>query len=285
MIDLWFTEKHSEGAKFSIHVKKHLYSAKSPFQQIDFFESEEFGKFFTLDGIMMANEKDEFIYHEMITHVPLASNPLIKKVLVIGGGDGGTVRELTKYTSLEEIHMVEIDEMVVKACREYLPITACKLDDPRVKLYFEDGLAFVKTKKDEYDLILVDSTDPIGPGEGLFSKEFYENCFEALTKNGILINQHESPYYPFNVREMKRAHNKIKDIFPISEVYQFHMPTYPSGHWLFGFASKGTNPLKFDAKKWNDLKLETKYYNTEIHSASFALPNYVKDLLANSDEE
>ena len=117
------------------------------------------------------------------------------------------------------------------------------------------------------------------------SKEFYENCFEALTKNGILINQHESPYYPFNVREMKGAHNKIKDIFPISEVYQFHMPTYPSGHWLFGFASKGTNPLKFDAKKWNDLKLETKYYNTEIHSASFALPNYVKDLLANSDEE
>ena len=172
MIDLWFTEKHSEGAKFSIHVKKHLYSAKSPFQQIDFFESEEFGKFFTLDGIMMANEKDEFIYHEMITHVPLASNPLIKKVLVIGGGDGGTVRELTKYASLEEIHMVEIDEMVVKACREYLPITSCKLDDPRVKLYFEDGLAFVKTKKDEYDLILVDSTDPIGPGEGLFSKEF-----------------------------------------------------------------------------------------------------------------
>ena len=181
--------------------------------------------------------------------------------------------------------MVEIDEMVVKACREYLPITSSKLDDPRVKLYFEDGLAYVKTKKNEYDLILVDSTDPIGPGEGLFSKEFYENCFEALTENGILINQHESPYYPFNVREMKRAHNKIKDIFPISKVYQFHMPTYPSGHWLFGFASKGVNPMEYNADKWNFLEIQTKYYNTDIHGASFALPSYVKQLLIDSDEE
>lgn len=285
MIDLWFTENHSKGAKFSIQVKKHLYSAKSPFQEIDFFDSEEFGRFFTLDGIMMANEKDEFIYHEMICHVPLASNPNIKKVLVIGGGDGGTVRELTKYNSIEEIHMVEIDEMVVKACLEYLPLTASKLNDPRLKLYFEDGLAFVKNKKNEYDLILVDSTDPIGPGEGLFSKEFYENCFEALTADGILINQHESPYYPFNVREMKRSHNKIKEIFPVAEVYQFHMPTYPSGHWLFGFASKGKKPLDYDADWWNKLGLKTNYYNTELHKGAFALPNYVKELLSKSNEE
>lgn len=285
MIDLWFTEKHSDGAKFSIQVKNHLYSEKSPFQQIDFFDSYEFGKFFTLDGIMMANEKDEFIYHEMITHVPMAANPLIKKVLVIGGGDGGTVRELTKYSSIDEIHMVEIDEMVVRACQKYLPLTAEKLEDKRVKLYFEDGLAYIKNTSNKYDLILVDSTDPIGPGEGLFSKEFYENCFNSLNDNGILINQHESPYYPFNVKEMKRAHNKIKDIFPISKVYQFHMPTYPSGHWLFGFASKGVDPLALESAKWNSLGIVTKYYNTDIHSASFALPNYVKDLLINSNEE
>ena len=285
MIDLWFTEKHSEGAKFSIHVKEHLYSEKSPFQQIDFFDSYDFGKFFTLDGIMMANEKDEFIYHEMITHVPLASNLDIKKVLVIGGGDGGTVRELVKYESIEQIDMVEIDEMVVNACKKYLPLTSSKLNDKRVNLFFEDGLLFIKNKKNVYDLILVDSTDPIGPGEGLFSKEFYENCFEALTKNGILINQHESPYYPFNVREMKRSHNKIKDIFPVSKVYQFHMPTYPSGHWLFGFASKGIDPLNCNSEKWNSLNLKTKYYNTNIHKASFALPNYVIELLSHSNDD
>ena len=279
-MELWYTEKHTDTVNFSIKVKKHFYSEKSPFQQIDFFESEEFGTFFTLDGLMMVNEKDEFVYHDMITHIPMATNPAIKRVLVIGGGDGGTIRELTRYNHIEHIDLVEIDEMVVRACQKYLPITAAKLDDPRVSLYFEDGLKFIQGKINEYDLILVDSTDPIGPGEGLFSEAFYIDCFNALTENGILINQHESPYYSSYAREMKRSHSKIEKIFPISKVYQFHMPTYPSGHWLFGFASKNLDPITdFQKETWETFGLETKYYNTNLHVGCFALPTFVKKML------
>jgi len=279
-MELWYTEKHTDTVDFSIKVQEHLYTAKSPFQQIDFFKSEEFGVFFTLDGLMMVNEKDEFIYHDMITHVAMATNPEIKRVLVIGGGDGGTVRELTRYSSLETIDMVEIDEMVVRACEKYLPITASQLNDERVSLYFQDGLEFIRGKEDAYDLILVDSTDPIGPGEGLFSEAFYKDCFKALSEKGILVNQHESPYYPNYAKEMKRSHNKIKNIFPISKVYQFHMPTYPSGHWLFGFASKALDPVEdFKPEKWKAFGLETKYYNTDLHKGSFALPTYVNEML------
>ncbi len=279
-MELWYTEKHTDTVDFSIKVKKHFYSETSPFQQIDFFESEEFGTFFTLDGLMMVNEKDEFVYHDMITHVAMATNPDIKRVLVIGGGDGGTVRELTRYPHIEKIDMVEIDEMVVRACEKYLPITASKLTEPRVSLYFEDGLKFIHGKENVYDLILVDSTDPIGPGEGLFSEAFYNDCYAALSENGILINQHESPYYPGYAREMKRSHSKIKKIFPVSKVYQFHMPTYPSGHWLFGFASKRLDPIKdFNPEAWSKLGLETKYYNTDLHLGCFALPTFVKKML------
>lgn len=283
-MELWYTEYHTETARFSIKVNKQLYSGQSEFQRIDVFESEEFGTFFTLDGLMMATEKDEFIYHDMIVHVPMATNPDIKNVLVIGGGDGGTVRELTRYETIESIHMVEIDKLVVDVCRKYLPQTSCKLDDPRVKLFFEDGLKYVRTKENTYDLIIVDSTDPFGPGEGLFTREFYGNCFKALNENGILVNQHESPYYEDDARAMKRAHKRIRELFPVCRVYQAHIPTYPSGHWLFGFASKKFDPLQFDEKAWNELGLATKYYNTEIHKGSFALPNYVLEMLANANE-
>ncbi len=279
-MELWYTEEHSENVRFSIKVEEQLYSAQSPFQRIDVFQSKEFGRFFTLDGLMMVTEKDEFIYHDMITHVAMATNPNIKKVLVIGAGDGGTVRELTRYSTIEHIDMVEIDKMVVDVCIKYLPQTACKLNDKRVNLLFEDGLKFVRTKTNEYDLIIVDSTDPFGPGEGLFTKEFYGNCFNALKEDGILVNQHETPYYDSYAKSMQRAHKRIKEFFPICRVYQAHIPTYPSGHWLFGFASKKYDPVKdLDAEKWNKLGLKTKYYNTDIHTGAFALPNYVIDLL------
>ncbi len=224
-MELWYTEEQTDEVRFSIKVKQHLYTGKSEFQDVDVFESEEFGKFLTLDGLMMVTEKDEFIYHDMITHVAMATKPDVKKVLVIGGGDGGTVRELTRYEHIEKIDMVEIDKLVVDISREYLPITASKLDDSRVTLYFEDGIKFVADTKEIYDLILVDSTDPIGPGEGLFTTEFYQNCFKILSDDGILVNQSESPYYDQFSHEMRRAHKKIKNIFPISKVYQFHMPT------------------------------------------------------------
>ncbi|HGM3508141.1 TPA: polyamine aminopropyltransferase [Clostridioides difficile] len=280
-MELWYTEEWTENVRFSIKVNKHLFEGKSQFQRIDVFDSDEFGKFLTIDGLMMVTYKDEFIYHEMITHVPMATNLDIKKALVIGGGDGGTVRELSRYPQIEKIDMVEIDKMVVDVSKEYMDICSCKLDDERVSLYFEDGVNFVKCAQDKsYDLIIVDSTDPIGPGEGLFSTDFYRDCYRVLTDDGILVNQSESPYFDFNAREMKRANKKLKEIFPISEVYQAHIPTYPSGHWLFGFASKKFNPIKNQDKDgWEKLNLKTKYYNSNIHLGSFMLPQYVKEML------
>lgn len=280
-MELWYTEEWTENVRFSIKVREQLYTAKTPFQQIDVFDSEELGRFFTLDGLMMVAEKDEFIYHDMIVHPAMCVNPDIRRVLVIGAGDGGTVRELTRYRTIEQIDMVEIDEAVVRTCQKYFPITAGKLTDPRVRLVFDDGLKFVTDAPEEaYDLIIVDSTDPIGPGEGLFTMAFYSNCCRALGPEGILINQNESPYFEADAKEMRRAYKKIKSVFPIAQAYQAHIPTYPSGHWLFGFASKKFDPIA-DAKPqvWEALGLRTKYYNTKLHCGAFALPNYVQELL------
>ena len=153
-------------------------------------------------------------------------------------------------------------------------------------LSFEDGLKFIRHCNNEYDLIIVDSTDPFGPGEGLFTKEFYGNCYKALKEDGIMVNQHESPFYDEDAFAMQRAHQRIVKSFPISRVYQAHIPTYPSGHWLFGFASKKYHPvLDFDAKRWNALGLKTRYYNANLHNASFALPNYVEELMEDVEEK
>ena len=156
-MEFWYSENHTESVRFSLKVKKELFNQQSDFQHVAIFETEEYGRALTLDGCLMVTEKDEFIYHDMIVHIPLATNSEIKKVLVIGAGDGGTIRELTRYESIEQIDMVEIDPMVVEACKEYLPQTACRLDDPRVHIYYEDGLKFVRRRVNEYDLILVDS--------------------------------------------------------------------------------------------------------------------------------
>lgn len=279
-MELWFSEAHTPDVKLSIKVDKQLYSGQSDFQRIDVFESKEFGRFLTLDGYMMLTEKDEFIYHEMITHVPMAVHPSAKKILVIGAGDGGVIRELTRYGNVECIDMVEIDSLVVDVCKKYLPGTACRFDDERVHLYFEDGLRFVRSKEQEYDIIIVDSTDPFGPGEGLFTKEFYGNCYKALKEDGIMVNQHESPFYESDAEACLRAHKRIVESFPISRVYQAHIPTYPSGHWLFGFASKKYHPVHdFDGVAWKMLGLQTKYYTPKLHVGAFALPAYVENLL------
>ena len=235
---------------------------------------------FSLWMIIDADRKDEPFYHEMITHVGMAVNPAITDVLVIGAGDGGTIRELTRYPGIRHIDLVEIDEDVISLCKAYLPQTACKLDDPRVHLRVEDGVKFVRQCENRYQLIIVDSTDPFGPGEGLFTREFYGNCFNALTADGIMLNQHESTFYDEYSDEMTRVHRTISDLFPIAMVYQSHIPTYPSGHWLFGFASKGFHPIDdLKADTWNALKLKTHYYNTDLHRGAFALPNYVKEQL------
>ena len=284
-MNFWFSENHTPNVKISIRVDRQLYSGKSEFQRIDVFDSPEFGRFLTLDGYMMLTEKDEFIYHEMITHVPMAVHPLVKKVLVIGAGDGGVIRELTRYPEIEHIDMVEIDPLVVEVCRKYLPKTACRLDDPRLSIHYEDGLKYVRFKENEYDLIIVDSTDPFGPGEGLFTREFYGNCYKALKEDGIMVNQHESPFYAEDAEACKRAHKRIVESFPISRVYQAHIPTYPSGHWLFGFSSRGVHPVRdLNPDWWNSLGLETRYYNTTLHKGAFYLPNYVQKLLEKVEE-
>ncbi len=279
-MELWYSEKHTEDVKFSIRVNRQLYSTQSKYQRIDIFESEEFGRFLVLDGYMMMTEKDEFIYHEMIVHPAMAVHPHIEKVLVIGAGDGGVVRELTRYGSIKHIDVVEIDEMVVEACKKYLPQTASSFSDDRVTLHYQDGLKFVRLYNNEYDLIIVDSTDPFGPGEGLFTKEFYGNCYKALKEDGIMVNQHESPFYENDAIAMQRAHKRIVESFPISRVYQAHIPTYPSGHWLFGFASKKYHPIEDqNANDWKKLGLKMRYYNSQLHVGSFALPNYVEEML------
>ena len=279
-MELWYTEKHTDSVKFSIQVDRQIYCGQSEFQRIDVFDSKEFGRFLTLDGYMMLTEKDEFIYHEMMVHVPMAVHPLVKRVLIIGGGDGGAIRELVRYATVEQIDLVEIDELVVEVCKKHLPQTACCFNDERVNLHFQDGLRYIRHCENEYDLIIVDSTDPFGPGEGLFTKEFYGNCYKALRDDGIMVNQHESAFYTNDAVAMQRAHKRIVESFLISKVYQAHIPTYPSGHWLFGFASKKFHPTEdLKAVKWNALGLKTRYYNTRLHTGAFALPNYVEEML------
>ena len=280
-MDLWFSEMHTDNVKLSIKVEKQLHSSVSEYQRIDVFESAEFGRFLTLDGYMMMTEKDEFIYHEMIVHTPMAVHPNVENVLLIGAGDGGACRELCKYKTIKNIDVVEIDKDVIEVCQKYLPQTACGFEDERVNIHIQDGLKFVRKCKDKYDLVIVDSTDPFGPGEGLFTKEFYGNCYKALKDDGIMVNQHESPFYEVDAIAMQRAHKRIVESFPISRVFQAHIPTYPSGHWLFGFASKKYLPVAdINAKEWNDLGIETDYYNTNLHKGAFYLPNYVWRALA-----
>ena len=279
-MELWYTDEHTDDVRFSMKASVQVASKKSAVQQIDILDTPAYGRVLVLDGGLMITEKDEFIYHEMITHVPMAVNPNVKNVLVIGGGDGGTVRELTKYKTIESIDLVEVDKDVVILAKKYLPFTSCKLRDKRVGVWFEEGLRFVRGKKAEYDLIIVDSSDPYGPAEGLFTREFYGTCFKALKDDGILINQHESPFYAAHQRSVRDAHRHIAVEFPVSTVYQCHIPSYPSGHWLFGFASKKYHPIEdMDAARWNKLGIRTRYYNTDLHRGAFALPNYVKDLL------
>lgn len=279
-MDLWFSEMHTDNVKLSIRIDKQLYSGQSDFQRIDVFESYDLGKVLVLDGFLMFTEKDEFIYHEMMVHVPMAVHPEVKKVLVIGAGDGGVIRELSGYKNIERIDLVEIDPMVVEVCKKYIPQTSLKMEDPRVHIYYEDGLRFTRRKDDYYDLIIVDSTDPFGPGESLFTKEFYGNSYKALKEDGIMVNQHESPFYPQDALACKRAHKRIVDSFPIARIYQAHIPTYPSGHWLFGFASKTYHPLKdLKEERWNERKLETKYYTTKLHLGAFYLPKYVEEIM------
>ncbi len=279
-MEMWFHDEHTDNVKLAIRVDYQVFSAQSEIQRIDVLESKEFGKILVVDGDLMLTEKDEFIYHEMISHVPMAVHPQVEKILVIGGGDGGVVRELAKYDTVEQIDVVEADPLLVEVCRKYFPQMACSLNDPRVHIYHEDGLRFIRSKSDAYDLIIIDSPNPFGAGEGLFTKEFYGNCFNALHEDGIMINQHESPFYKEEAFQCQRMHKRIVESFPISRIYQAHIPSYPSGHWLFGFASKRYHPTHdMDGIQWKLRGIQTKYYLPRLHEGVFALPAYVEELV------
>lgn len=279
-MEMWFHDEHTDNVKLAIRVDYQVFSAQSEIQRIDVLESKEFGKILVVDGDLMLTEKDEFIYHEMISHVPMAVHPQVERILVIGGGDGGVVRELAKYDTVEQIDVVEADPLLVEVCRKYFPQMACSLNDPRVHIYHEDGLRFIRSKSDAYDLIIIDSPNPFGAGEGLFTKEFYGNCFNALHEDGIMIKQHESPFYKEEAFQCQRMHKRIVESFPISRIYQAHIPSYPSGHWLFGFASKRYHPIHdMDGIQWKLRGIQTKYYLPRLHEGVFALPAYVEELV------
>ena len=284
-MDIWFSQMDTDNVKTSIRVDKQLFSAQSEYQRIDVFQSQEFGKMIVLDGEIIFSEADEFIYNEMVVHVPMAVHPDVKKVLIIGGGDGGVVRELIKYDTIEKIDVVEPDPLLVEVCRKYIPEIAASLTDERVQIFHEDGVKFIRSKGDAYDLIIIDSPNPFGAGEGLFTKEFYGNCYNALHEDGIMINQNESPFYTEEAFQCQRMHKRIVETFPICRVYQAHIPSYPSGHWLFGFASKKYHPLDdLDKVGWKLRGIRTKYYEPRLHAGVFALPVYVEELLEDVEE-
>lgn len=284
-MELWFSEFHTPDVKHSIRVDRHIYSHKSDYQQIDIFVTPEFGRVLALDGNVMLTERDEFIYDEMITHVPMSVHAGIRDVLVIGAGDGGVVRELARYERIRRIDLVEMDPEVINACRAYLPENASRLDDSRVHIYYDNALRFIRRCTEQYDLIIVDSTDPFGPSEGYFTREFYGICYNALREDGIMVNQQGSPFYKHDAEAMKRSHQRIASTFPISRVYQAHIPTYAAGYWLFGFASKKYHPVDdLDAEGWAALNLQTRYYTTKLHVGAFYLPAFLENMLREVEE-
>ncbi len=277
-MELWFSEYHLPGLRYSLKVKNFLYTGQSKYQRLDFFETYEFGKVFTLDGIVMLTEKDEFVYHEMMAHLPSLVHPAPKRALVIGGGDGGTIRELLKHESYESLDLCEIDKEVVDKCKIYFPETASKLDDPKVNLYFEDGIKFVQNKKNYYDIICVDSTDPIGPAVGLFKEDFYRMCYDALTDDGILIAQSESIWYHGDI--IKEVNKAFKKIFPEVKLAVASLICYQSGFWSFTLGSKKYNLLTdIDENRAKRIEATCKYYNLDIHKSCFYLPNFAKEFV------
>ncbi len=277
---IWFSQQDTDHVKHSMEVKQQLFSGQSDYQHIDVFDTPEFGKMIVLDNEIIFSEADEFIYNEMVVHVPMAVHPYVKNVLIIGGGDGGVAKTLIQYPEIERIDVVEPDEMFIEVSRKFFPETAKGFDDERVHIVNMDGLRFLRRASDAYDLIINDSTDPFGYSEGLFTKEFYGNCYRALHADGIMVYQHGSPFYDEDEAAFRAMHRKVYRSFPISRVYQASIPTCPAGYWMFGFASKKYHPLvDFDPVRWQQRGLKTWYYTTNLHRGAFMLPKYVEDIL------
>lgn len=274
-MELWYTEKQTERFGITAKIKRTLHTEKTEFQQLDMIETEEFGNMLVLDGMVMTTEKDEFVYHEMVAHVPLFTHPNPKHVLVVGGGDGGVIREVLKHPSVEKATLVEIDGKVVEYSKKYLPTIAGALDDERVDVQIADGFMHIAKSENEYDVIMVDSTEPVGPAVKLFEKGFYEGISKALKEDGVFVAQTDNPWFQQDL--IRNVYSDIKEIFPITRVYTANIPTYPSGLWTFTIGSKTKDPLEVSEDRFHDI--ETKYYTKDLHKAAFALPKFVADLL------
>lgn len=274
-MSIWYTEKHTPHAGITMEIRKSLYHGVSDYQTLDILDTYDFGKVFLIDNLIMLTERDEFVYHEMLTHVPLLSHPDPRNVLVIGGGDGGTVREVLKHQEVEEVVLVEIDRMVVEASLEYLPEISSGLTDPRVTIRYEDGVRFVDdAPKDRFDVILVDSTDPVGPAEALFGRDFFKACRRTLGEKGVFASQSESPF--FHLPFMVEVRGRIDGIFSQSGFYLASVTTYPGGTWSFLIGIRGTYDLTACRLK---PELSTRYYTPELHQASFSLPRFLLEAL------
>lgn len=279
MSNQFYKEITPAGFGIAIKIKEVLFSDNSPFQKVEIIDTDStLGKILTLDDLMMTTEGDEYFYHEMITHIPMMNHKEPKSVLVIGGGDGGTVREVLKHDTVEKVVLCEIDGMVIDACKKYLPTIACGLDNPKVEILVEDAIEYIKDKENEFDIVLIDSTDPMGPGEGLFTEEFYTNVKKSLKKGGIVAAQSESPVV--NKEEIKKMYTLLKKVFPITSTFTSPIPTYPGGYWAWAFCSEDVEPLSYiDEKRCEVITKSCKIYNKEYHLARFALPNFLKEML------
>jgi spermidine synthase len=274
-MELWYTEKQTPNLSYSCKISRTLHTERTEYQDLAVIDTLQFGKMLVLDGMVMTTEVDEFVYHEMITHVALNTHPNPKRVLVVGGGDGGAIREIIKHPLVEEAVLAEIDDRVVKVSQEYLPGIAGALTESRVTLAIGDGVEHVRQHKGKYDVILIDSTEPIGPAVGLFSREFYRDVYAALTDEGIMVAQSESPFVNRDVIQM--IHRNLAGVFPMKYLYLASIPTYPSGLWSFTLASKVHDPLRVDPA--NIRQLNTRYYSSDLHYGAFKLPKFVADLI------
>jgi spermidine synthase len=278
-MDFWFTETVNDTVGNTIKVKERIFSGRSNFQKIEILDTYHYGRTLILDGSVMLTENDEFTYHEMISHVPLFTHPHPEHVLVIGGGDGGTVRELMKHPTVHRTKLVEIDPMVIEKSKQFLPFVSCEMENPRVEIIIRDAIHFIKPHPAAFDVILIDSTDPVGPAVGLYQREFFEDVHNALKDDGIMVAQSESPFFDQDI--VRNLYAVLKPLFPIRKMYLAPVPSYPSGFWSFALCSKKYDPIaNFRRKDLRSLNLETKYYNEAIHQAAFSIPNFIREMIA-----
>lgn len=274
-MEMWIKESQINDAAMTYMVKETLVRRKTEYQDLAIVDTYALGRMLLLDGIVQTTEKDEYVYHEMITHIALNTHPNPKKVLVVGGGDGGAIREILKHPSVEKAVLCEIDGAVIEECKKYLPQISCALENPRCEIFIGDGIKYVHEHKNEFDIIIVDSTDPFGAAEGLFGGSFYKEISECLTEDGIFVAQTETPFYLPEV--VKKVFDDANAVFPVTKLFMAAIPTYPSGYWSFTIGSKKHDPENANVE--NSLGLDTKYYTKKLHKASFVLPKFVEDLL------